>query len=262
MTVYADVLVFLNTVIDYLLISLTSLITHSSPRTFRVLSASVLSGLFSLVIYFELPPTVIVLIFVLEVALTTLAAYGYQSTKTFFRRFFCLLAVSVIYSGIINAIWNIFRPNGMKINNNTVYFDISALELLIISGICYGLIILFRKVIKRRSDSCGRCQLHICKGNTVLEITGIIDNGNSVKDIYTGNDVIIVDKSCAKSVLNEQNKIVLIPYKTVGGNGVLRASYSDFVKINGKRKEKVLIAVSNENFGDDYKAIVTPDILQ
>ena len=48
----------------------------------------------------------------------------------------------------------------------------------------------------------------------------------------------------------------------VGGNGLINGYYCDGVSFNGKTIKKVMIAVSEDEFNGDYKAIVSPDILE
>ena len=60
--------------------------------------------------------------------------------KYFFKSFVCFLFINILFFGLTLAIWFMFKPKGMFINNGIVYFNISPTILITSTLISYFLI--------------------------------------------------------------------------------------------------------------------------
>ena len=123
MTVYADVLMLVNFVVDYFLLLISSHFLQKKPRLYRMILSSAIGGVFSLYIF--LPKTNFLIncsAQILACALMCLTAFGFGKIKSFFRGVAVLFCVNFAYSGAMIAVWLIFKPYGMVINNSVVYF--------------------------------------------------------------------------------------------------------------------------------------------
>lgn len=264
MTVYVDVLIFLNAVVDYLLINLSSAITGNKINPVRHVVTSIAASVFSLAIFLPYLGVVLELLIRISSAIVIcLIGYGYRNFRTFIKNYFAFLTVSIIFNGIMSAVWFVFKPQGMVLNNSVVYFNISALEMILISVVSYLIIRLVLSIIRRASPYARRCKIKLHHEGRFVEVTGIIDTGNSLKDVYFGRQVIIVDKSIALQLfgeLGDKNKL-LLPYKTVDGKGTVSAYPCKKAYINNSDTGTVLVAVANEAIDGDFKAIVNPEIM-
>lgn len=264
MTVYVDVLIFINAVVDYLLINLSSLITGNRIKTLRLVITALISSLFSLVVFLPyLGAFAELLIRVLSAIVICLIGYGYKNFKNFLKNYLAFLTVSIVFNGLMSAVWIIFKPNGMVLNNSVIYFNISALEMIIFSVLSYLIIRLVLSVIRRTSPYARRCKIKLQHNGRLVEVTGMVDTGNSLKDVYSGRQVIITDNNIALQLfgkLEDKNRL-LLPYKTVGGTGTVWAYPCKNAYVNNCEIGSVLIAVSDETIDGDYKAIVGPEIL-
>ncbi len=261
---YVDVLIFINAVVDYLLINLSSAITGNKIRTLRLVFTSLAASLFSLAIFLPYLGTAAeLLIRMFSAFIICFIGYGWKNFKIFAKNYFAFLTVSVVFNGIMSAVWVIFKPKGMVLSNSVVYFDISALEMILFSVISYLIIRFVLSIIRRVSPYARRCKVQLNHNGTFVEVTALVDTGNSLKDIYSGRDVIITDKSIAIQLfgdLTRKNKL-LLPYKTVGGVGMVDAYPCKNAYINNFEVGTVLIAVAPESIDGDYMAIVNPEIL-
>lgn len=264
MTVYVDVLIFINAVTDYLLLNLSSLISGCRINTVRLVITSVVAAMFSLMIFLPYLGGLAELFIRMSTAvLICLTGYGYKCFKRFLKNYLAFLTVSVAFNGLMTVVWVSFKPKGMILNNSVVYFNISALETIVFTAVSYFIIRLVLSVIKRVSPLARRCRIKFIHNGKSVEVTGMVDSGNSLKDVYSDRHVIITDRSVALEIFGvlEYNHRLLLPYKTVGGAGVLDAYPCKKAYINNNDAGAVLVAVSDEKIDGDYKAIVNPEIL-
>ena len=144
MTVYADVLFVLNLIIDYFLLRLTAGMLKRDISLWRMLLGATLGAITSLYIFLpQLNPITETVVRIIFCLIISFSAFGFRSKKSFFRATGLFIAVTFGYGGAMTAIWYIFKPDGMIINNSVVYFNISPLFLIVFSVIAYFIILLF-----------------------------------------------------------------------------------------------------------------------
>ena len=263
--IYVDVLIFLNAVVDYFLLLASAKLAGRKISEKRLIFSSIFSSFTSLYIFapeqhFLLD---IAIRFVLCI-LICIVAFGFKNKVMFFKSLASIIAVTLLYNGIAVAFWLAIKPSAMVIKNSVVYFNISAVQMLVFSILGYLIIRIIQFLIKRFSPYANRVNLRIFNKNAVIDVTAMVDSGNSLVDVYNGKKVVITDYATASRIfenLSEKAPLYL-PYKYVGGNGLISAYYCDGINVNGKTVKKVMIAVSEDEFNGDYKAIVSPDILE
>ena len=265
MIVYVDVLVFLNAVVDYFILLAASFFAERKIKEWRLVLSSVLSALGSLYIFAPKTNTFVDFLFKAVFSLLiTLSAFGYKKLRVFLKAYFCFFAVSLLYCGLSVLLWTVFNPNKMVIKNSVVYFDISVMQMLIFAVAGYIAIRLIRFFITRNSPHSKRVELSLVNGSTAVNLTALVDSGNSLKDIYQNRKVVITDNKTAQTLFgNLEKKLpLLLPYKTINGSSFAKAYGCKSIKVNNKKFDNVLVAVCNIEFNDDYKAIVSTDILE
>lgn len=260
MNIYVDVLVLLNFIIDYFIIRLTAKITNTYIKNSRLIISSAFASLFSLKIllpklniFFEL----IVILF--SSFIITIISF---TKKKLIKNLTAFFIINIIYNGLMTSLWIVLKPKGMIISNGAVYFNISPITLIISTVIFYLLINLVAIILKRISPYAKRCIVKIDNKDKIIEFNALVDTGNSISDPYSNRHVIITDISTANLIFDDIDAIpkVLLPFKTINGSGLMPAYQNKNVRINNSKIFTALIAVSEENFNDDYKAIVNPKI--
>lgn len=274
LTVYADILVLLNTVVDYFLLLAAGKIIRRHASLPRILAAALIGGASSLYIF--VPETIFILGLVFRIsvcALMTASAFGFSGIKSFLRNCGILFLVTCGYGGLMIAIWYIFKPGGMLINNSVVYFNISPAVLIGASVAAYILFVIFSHIFARSSEFAEKCEITVFADNESVTMQGIVDTGNSIEDIFGGGEVIIADKKCVKNLFGETDigvnealkaRYRLMPCGTVSGGGTLEGFRCDNAVVSdGERTvtlDKPILAVSKTPLNDDYSAIVNPRI--
>lgn len=261
MIVYVDVLIILNFVIDYLLLNLSAYILGKKVKTLKLIIVSFFSSLTSMTIF--LPYLGVlgeITIKFLTSYIISLITFG---KKKILKSVLTFLTVCIVFNGIMTVVWLVFKPYGMIINNSVVYFDISPIELIVASVVSYLLIKSVLCIVRRNAPLAQRCNIELFNNNKIVRVTGIIDTGNSLKDVYTGKQVIITDFKIAEELLGDYHNLpgFLLPYQTVSEVGLIPAYPIEKAKIDNTEVKKLLLAVSKIEFDSDYKVILNPEIL-
>lgn len=270
--IYIDVLVTVNTVVNYYLLLLTAKLNSAKYKNLRLLFSAFAGGICSVCIF--IPDLKLILNILLKISISiimTLIAFGYRNLKIFLRNVFILFSISFTYAGAMLAISGLLKTKFIVINNSTVYFDISAVFLIVFSVVFYVILILVKSILKRKSITAKRCNVKIFFNNSIGEFTGIFDTGNSVKDILSNSEVIFINKKNAIDFLgdnpkNFKNKYRVLPCTTVTGSKLLEGICCDKSEITFDNSiivlKKPILAISDSFTSSEYSVLLNPEILE
>lgn len=269
--VYADVLIFLNLTVNYLLLCATAKLLNVNTKTLRIIVSSLLGGISSLYIF--LPKLNIFLETALKLTtciVLVLVCFGFKNFKTFLKNTAVFFAVTCSYGGIMFAFWLLFNPKGMAIKNSVVYFNISPTMLIICSVISYLILSIATKIFTKVSKFAKKCSVTVFVDDKSVRLDAIVDTGNSIEDIFSNSEIIIADQSFVNMLFDisdkESSRFRLLPCNTVAGFDMLKAYRCDSAVIINDNTETVLqkplLAISKTRLNDDYNAIINPKILR
>jgi len=77
----------------------------------------------------------------------------------------------------------------------------------------------------------------------IISETGFLDTGNKLTDPYFGRPIILVNKELIELPIRS----FLVPYKTLGKDGLLEVFKPEKILINHKTKKRVLVGLSDIN---------------
>lgn len=278
MVVYADILIFLNTVINFLLLKITGKLCGDKNRFIRSVAAAFAGGLFSLYILIRQTNFIIELsVRIVVSAIMAVISFGVKSIKLIFKQIVILFGLSFLFAGIMISFWFIFKPDNLLINNGIVYFDVSPIVLIGMSVIAYFFVSVVMFVLKRRIRGDKYCRVTLKFGERCEELIALLDTGHALRDTINGSPVVIVDKKYGERLFGEvsvtsptylegqlKKRYRIIPYNTIGGSGIMPAFKCDSATavIDGKsyKTEQIIAAISNTEFGDSHNAIINPNI--
>jgi len=287
-SVYIDILIALNIFVNYFLLLETAFISHENPKRLRILLASALGGVYSLIII--LPAMNALLSMFLKLVFSTtiiLAAFKIKNLRHFLRMFATFFAVNFIFAGLMFAVWVALKPNSMQFNNGAVYFDINILTLTVMTVFCYIVVTLISKLARRNSSHDKIIDLTIIIENKTVSGKALIDTGNSLRETFSGTPVVVAEYSFLKDILPDElgeymndstcletdkisdeykGKIRLIPFSSIGGEGLLKAFRPDSITLYDGKKyitiNSVYVAVKNIALSNgEYIAIINPSML-
>jgi stage II sporulation protein GA (sporulation sigma-E factor processing peptidase) len=280
MVIYVDILIFINTVVNFILITLTSKLTGYNIRLFKKILSALISALFSLYIFL---PTQNILIDVLVRLtcsfLTVIIAFGFGNLKKYLINTSMFFVVSFIFAGLMAGIYMLFTPNGMTVAGGIVYFDISPLVLITASLIYYVLSLVIKYITKRSCNNATRCEVTLYTNSEKQKTTVMFDTGHSIKDTYGDSEVLIIDRDLAVKLFGANDTIEmlslkapqntdnymgfrLVPIDTVSGSKLLPAVKLKKAEFFHNNKIKTILSplavISDCILGEDYSCISAP----
>ena len=179
LVIYIDVLLVVNLYINYFLVRGTSLMLRRKVSPLRVILASAVGAVGSLLILVpDLNPILCVLIKIALGIGITFAAFGRQNKIDFLISSLSFLVVSFIFGGAMTALWNIAAPAGIFVRNGTAYFDIPIIAAALFTAALYGGFRVFRTIIDRRKPQ-SHAVVRIRNGAAEVTLDGLADTGNS-----------------------------------------------------------------------------------
>lgn len=261
MTVYADVLVSINVLIDYFLLLLTEALLSRKCRVFRRILSAVLCGLGSLYLFLpSLPMVVDLLTRLFFCSLVCLLCFGFHGVWPFLKCTAAYIGINCLFGGVMTLLFTVFKPHGMVFHNGVVYFDISAIEMLAVAAVAYVLLCVGQWLVRRHSPAAKRCLLHLSEDGRSLETRAMVDTGLALIDVYAGRPVVVTDAQTASCVLGDLDKRnpLLLPCRTVTGQELIPAYPVKEAHIGPSGRHPILLAVGKTTLDGDYRAIISP----
>ena len=275
--IYVDVLIIVNLFVNYFLLLTTSKFLNLKLKLSRLILGEILGAIYSLYIFIPEPNIFISILIKLFMSIIMVAvSFEFRTIQQFLKIIVCFYAVNFAFSGIMFALWCAFKPNGMIINNDIVYFNISPITLIVSTVISYIIIEIINRVIEKKQLKSSKYEIGIKFKDKYIVLNAKIDTGNLLKEPFSNLPVIVVKKSEINLLIPEFNifenienqneikklKIRIIPFKTVSGTGILPAFKPEYVVLKGNLKKQAYVAVcSDEYFSEGISCLVNPEIL-
>lgn len=262
-SIYIDVLITVNVFIDFILILCTKKALCLNAPFKRILLASLLGGAQSMIAL--LPP----LPFVLNIPIDLICAagivfiaFGRTDVKRFIKRITVFTALSFTFCGIMLFLYNAFHPKGMEIYNDTIYFNISPVLLIVLTLICYYILKLI-KILCKSSLNSDICNIEIEDNKMDFSFCAKTDSGCNLREPFSGKYVIIVEKKILENYMPDKNKLRIIPFESLGGNGTIHGFPFKNIKINGKAvNDTVYIGLCENVLKGDIKALIPYELVK
>lgn len=281
-TVYVDLLLFVNAVINSTLLYITYKIIGGKIPPLRFFLAAALATVYGLVVCLPSFSFTLNIFFKLSAAaLITLIAFDFKSVRIYAKNTVIFLLVSFGYVGIVTAFQYLpVAGTSLYMNNGEIYYNLPLPYLMItVIFLC-----LLQKAIsdlyKRKTSNKELFDCRVTVGEKQTEICCLYDSGNFLRETLSGLPVAIVERSALKKILPEtaarqddlfdalsqcenfSSRLFLIPFRTAGGKGLLTGFRPDCFSVNG-REERVIVAVSPERLDKDgrYSGVIGRDIL-
>ena len=282
--VYADLLFLVNFSMDLLCLFVTSRLLHKDVKRWRMLTAAVMGGVYSVMILFIPITTLAAVLFDLGFcAFMCFCAFGIKNGGAFgfFMSFAVFFGVSVGTGGLMTAMYSLLNRmdlplDAVKENGDGISVWLFGL-LALVSGIAASVGgDLFKTV---SNDTILNVRIEY-KGASVT-VQGLADTGNMLVDPISARPVIVLNTESARAILGEvsdvaakgdvsseiwekgEHRIRIIPISTAGGSSILCAFVPDRVTIalpdkKGRTREtavEALFAPSDLNFDINKRAV-------
>lgn len=286
--IYIDVLLAVNLFINYFLLVGTAKFLYIGVKRIRLLLGACLGAIYSLYIFLPEPQLIFSIIIKVIMAVTVvLVSFGLRNIRSQIKVIACFYSMSFAFSGVMFAMWCLFEPSGLMINNGVVYFNISPVILVLSTVVSYIIIQGINRVVGKQKTKEAFCKIKIRTSKGISSVKAKVDTGNSLREPFSNLPVIVVRGSAVKQtapqgLLNflktgslelESNDntygewgkaIRMIPFKTVSGEGLFPAFKAEGVVINeenGLQKEAYIALCPDSALDEDFEALVNPELM-
>ncbi len=284
--VYADVLIFINTVVTFIIILTTSIMLNINSVKIRYLLGSFLGGFFSLIIFAPKMNLILSLITKLIICtLIVLISFKIRNIKIIIKLISGFYLISFIYAGASAFIFYTVSDEILYYNNGFTYFELNSFSIILVTTLIFVVLFLINRYLikSKKQNLIFNTEIEYC-GKKIIT-SSFYDSGNSVKDIYTGKPVIIIEADImsdllsedllnsinsdyydCESNLNSNTALRLIPVKTLGETKLLPAFTADKAEVYNDSIHKIIVnpcIVLNENSfqNKNYNALINSDVL-
>ena len=260
MVIYVDILLFVNTIINYAILMTTEKMMKRSSRLFRLIAGALIGALFSLVIFADIGSRLLpFLLKSISTVVITFIAFGWKSRSEYIKVLLCNIIVSVLYSGFIILFYEFVKPSNMVIINNVPYLQINPLILLTVTVAIYFILLLISKLFHERIKSTVAALKFSVDGKDYSCI-GKIDTGCNLTEPFSQSPVIIVDNSVYQIDSDTPKRI--IPYSTVNGSSFLYAVKADGITIDKNEINRSVYIASSDIHNQTFQAIINSEIIR
>ncbi len=290
MTIYIDVVLIENLIMNYIILLATGLILKLKIKNIRLIIGSLLGAIYTIVSYtgfLELYSN-----FILKIVLSVIIvyiAYNPQSVKKLCKELLFFYLTSFVFGGAAFALIYIIKPQDILMKNG-LFLGTYPLKTVILAAIVAFIIIIaaFAIVKNKISKKDIFVKIEVSINGRIIETKALIDTGNMLKEPITNTPVVVIEHtllydSLPKEILNHlediiggdfkkipeevKNKYVsklkLIPFSSLGKqNGMLIGIKPDYLKIikeeQIEKRQNVILGIYDKSLTKkgEYRALM------
>lgn len=254
MTVYVDILIILNTIVNYFLLLAVQKLIRSHQKRWRILIGAIIGGISSLLLFVEYLGVVMTSLKILTAILMIIITFGIKPIKRLVKSIFLLFAISFLFGGLMFAIYIFFDKDILIYSNGIVYFDVDLTFLIVCTVLSYLVITLISKITDKKAPKSKERYVTVENAGKTISCTALVDTGNNLREPFSNLPVVMLDKNLFQKLFTEE-KIRLIPVSTVNGESLIKAFRPNKITIDNFSTDKVYIGESISSL-DEYKMIL------
>jgi len=274
MTLYIDLILLENVIMNYIIILTTGMVCRANIKQLRIILSSLLGAVYAIIIYilkFKIYTNQITKVIV-SICMVYVA-FNSNNIKVMIKQLLIFYLTSFCFGGVAYYLLYNINPNLIK-NINGVFVGSYPIKIAILGGILgFFIINISFKIIKNKltkKDMLYDVDIYYKEEKSSIKV--ILDTGNLLTDPITNIPVLIVeDKKLTniipQNILDNINNIILgntleeinedikircsiIPFSSIGKkNGIIIGFRPDYIKIytdTGEEiRKKVIIGIYN-----------------
>lgn len=239
--IYVDTLVILNTVITYLILMAVGALARVKTKPVRLTAASVLGGLFSLLLLFpEMPVALMLAVKMLCGVAIGFAAFFVGNLNQYFRCLGLLYLLTFACGGMLFLLSQLFA-GFVEFQNGFVYIGIEFWEIILTITFAYGILMLIRRKFGKREEQF-QYSIELEYNGTKAKGTALLDSGHFVTDCYTGRPVIIVGKPLIERLLPVEDLEAIMAFCNLSVQVINSRLHTRYIPVSTVSGQKILPA--------------------
>lgn len=293
MTIYIDIIIVENLIMNYIILYATGLISKSKKSYLRMFLASLIGAIYATLEY-VLKVNIysnIILKTILSIIIVYVAFYP-QNAKKMCKQIVLFYVTTFTFGGIATYLIYVLKPQNIIIKNG-MYVGTYVLKVIFIGAIV-GTIILaiaFKMAKNKLTQKDMICKVKIKLNGKEETVEAMVDTGNMLKEPITGTPVVVVERTSLyellpKEILNNTESILggdfekipeeikneyvpklkLIPFASLGKqNGMLVGIKPEKIEVINEQTEEeknAIIGIYNKSLTKrgEYKALIGIDL--
>ncbi len=290
MTIYLDIVLFENIILNYIILLSTAIISKAHISTLKIFLSSLIGGIFSILNYIvNINNTWGVILKIAISIIMILIAFQDYKFKKFIKELIFFYLTSFTFGGIAFMLLFFISPNNLVMENNHFIGTYPIKVAVLSGGVGFIVITVVAEIIKSNINKKSMiCDLEIFYDGKYKKLKTMLDTGNLLKEPISKTDVVIVEKESLEGIVSNDilknikcilkgkwieadnihsYKFKLIPFSSLGNeNGLLIGFKPDYIKIYGEEeciRKNVLIAIYDGKLSrtNSYSSLIGLDIL-
>ncbi len=295
MTIYIDVVLIENLIMNYIILFTTSLVLKIKTKHIRTICASLLGAIYSVIAYMGILKiySSIFLKIILSILIVYIA-FNPQNIQKMWKELLIFYLVSFVFGGAAFSLIYIVKPQNILMRNG-LFLGTYTLKNVLLGAIIGFITILscFKFIKSKISKKDMFCDIEVKINDKKIKTKAMIDTGNCLKEPITSLPVVIIEHTLLyecipKEILNNLEKIIggdfekisenikneyisklkLIPFSSLGKqNGMLLGIKPQYLKIINdeeiKEVKNVIIGIYNKSLTKkgEYRALMGIELI-
>lgn len=231
MIVYLDLVCLLNIFLDFILLMSVSVVLTRNAKIKRIILGSMIGGVSTLILFVHLNSFTSLIFKIILGIIMVITTFGYKNLKYTLNNLFYLYTLSFSIGGVMYLFMN-------KMIYNYV---------ILIIGFFIVSILYIKQIKKFQNNYSEYYEVEIIYQNEHFKLTGYLDTGNKLYDMYKHRPVILVDKK----IKYHDEDVIYVPYLSLNEEKILKCLKADKVIINQHVFKNYLIGLSKKKFKID-----------
>ncbi len=290
MTIYLDIVLLENIVLNYIILLSTAVISKSKIMTSRILISSFVGGIYAILNYVSENSFFINIVFKVIISIIMIViAFNEFAIRKVIKQVIFFYLTSFTFGGIAFMLLYFINPQNIVMNDGYFTGTYPLKITVLAGGIGFIIISIVANFVKNKiTEKSMIYDLEIFFDGKTTKIKSMLDTGNLLQEPISKADVIIVEKESLKDVISNDileniNNIIkgkwlsndnvysykfrLIPFSSLGSDGGLLLGFKpDYIKIykdDESLRSDVMIGIYNGKLAQNnlYTSLIGINIL-
>lgn len=250
MTLYLDLIFFINFGFDLLLLLSVSILLRRNAKIWKIISGAFIGSMSIFILFIKINSVELFIIKFIISVLMIIISFGYKDIRYTLKNLLYLYISSILLGGFLYYL-NVefsYKQEGLIFYHHGL--SIIYILLVILSPIIIYTYV--RQGLKLKNHYTNYYEVELFLTETQkINLTGFLDTGNKLIDPFFKRPVILVNYNYLSYDVDNL-KTILVPYRTVNNNGLLKCIIPYKIIIKGiGAKTNFLVGIMHEETGID-----------
>ena len=293
MTIYIDVIIIENLIMNYIILYATGLISKNKISYIRIFLASSIGAIYAITEYMlKIGVYSNIIVKTLLAIIMVVVAFCPQNVKKLCKQLVLFYLTTFTFGGVATYLIYVLKPQNIIIKNG-MFVGSYVLKVIFIGAIVGTIILItaFKFAKNKITKKDMFCKVKIVLNGKELILNAMVDTGNLLKEPITGSSVVVVERTSLydilpKEILNNTESILcgdftnisdeikneyitklkIIPFSSLGKqNGMLigiKPEKLEVINEQTEEKNNAIIGIYNKSLTKhgEYKALIGMDL--